>query len=131
MKKPKSPQPQHASLRSVVIDSVTHMTPDEGWQPPVNTYETPHMLCICFELPGLDKSQIHVTVQDNLLQIAGTRPAPIPPCHSSPNATRIHAMEINHGTFSRKIRIPNNVDLDKVESEYTLGLLWVKLPLVE
>jgi HSP20 family molecular chaperone IbpA len=38
-------------------------------------------------------------------------------------------MEIDHGSFRREVSLPPNIDLEKVESVYANGLLWVHLPL--
>ncbi|QQE11627.1 Hsp20/alpha crystallin family protein [Planctomycetota bacterium] len=137
MKKPK-PQGQilESSVRHVVIESVDHISPGEVWNPAINIYETPSNIKVCVDLAGLDKKQICVSVEPGQLVISGDRHAPDPPQDSQPQsastkpAVRIHAMEIDYGPFSRKIRIPHNVKIDNVESEYKLGLLWVKLPLI-
>lgn len=42
---------------------------------------------------------------------------------------RILTMEIDHGSFRRVIKLPERVDLARIESEYKNGLLWVRLPL--
>ena len=134
MKKPK-PQSQilESSVRHVVIESIDHISPGEVWTPAINIYETPSDIKVCVDLAGLEKNQINVCVEPGQRVISGDRHAPDPPqSHSSTTkpAVRIHAMEIDYGPFSRKIRIPSNVDIEHVESEYKLGLLWVKLPLI-
>ena len=122
-----------SAQKGVAIQSVKHLAPDEVWMPSINMYEMSDAIKVCVDLAGVDKEQINVWVEPGELRISGMRPAPDPPsdlsCECNCGSVRTRTMEIDYGAFCRKIRIPQNVVIDSVESEYKLGLLWVKLPL--
>jgi len=89
--------------------------PDESWTPQVNVYQFERRLEVCVDLAGLEPSKV------------GVRPAPDP--RKSPDEPmRLDAMEIDHGTFCRILRVPEQVDLTRVESQYLAGFLWVRMP---
>jgi HSP20 family protein len=39
------------------------------------------------------------------------------------------AMEIDYGPFEREVRLPDEVDVNKVHADQKNGLLWIHLPL--
>lgn len=135
-------RPPHDDEADQVTDQVAHMVaklwqwhqgdfcPVDTWSPPINLYRLERRLEVCVDLAGVDRKTIDVTVEPGQLIIRGMRHAPEPP-HGEREGMRILAMEIDHGRFCRTIDLPNLVDLPRVESEYKLGLLWIRLPLRE
>jgi len=103
---------------------------DEAWSPAVNVYQLPGRLELCVDLAGVDRRELDIQVQTGRLSIRGTRRAPQPPHHPD-GPMRILSMEIDYGPFRRIIAIPNEVDLEHVESSYRAGMLWIVLPLHE
>jgi HSP20 family molecular chaperone IbpA len=37
-------------------------------------------------------------------------------------------MEIDYGAFAREITLPDDVDLDRVKTEWNNGILWIEIP---
>jgi len=70
------------------------------WEPPVDIYETERELCAIAALPGVDQRDLEVSIESDVLVIAGTRRFPA----LSGDAV-IHRLEIPHGRFERRIRI--------------------------
>ena len=70
------------------------------WEPPVDIYETERGLCAIAALPGVDQRDLEVSIESDVLVIAGTRRFPA----LSGDAV-IHRLEIPHGRFERRIRI--------------------------
>lgn len=118
----------------------------KAWSPAVNVYRLADRVEVCVDLAGIDRRGLHVQVERGRLSIRGLRDAPQPPLPQAaqpregadaasgaappaPPLIHIQAMEIEHGPFCRVIDVPHHVDLDRVESEYKDGLLWVRLPL--
>ena len=70
------------------------------WEPPVDIYETERELCAIAALPGVEQRDLEISIEGDVLVIAGTRRFP-----SLPNDAVIHRLEIPHGHFDRRIRV--------------------------
>ena len=81
---------------------------------------------IIAEVPGLKKSDIAVTFQDDTLTISGENQA----AGNVDSATYRH-MERHHGKFARSFRLPNPVDPDGIAATVIDGLLTVTVPKAE
>jgi HSP20 family protein len=103
------------------------------WQPAVNVFLCPRCFRICADLAGVDPEEVGLSVSNGKLLISGSRPAPEP--HSEQEievartkAVRVLAMEIDYGGFAREITLPDDVDLDRVKTEWNNGILWIEIP---
>lgn len=115
-------------LRDAMQRSFGPCSPSEAWAPPVNVYQLPGRLEVCVDLSGVDREALDVRVEPGRLVLRGVRPAPEPADrHEQP--MRIVCMEIDYGAFQREIMLPAEVALDRVESTYENGLLWITLPM--
>jgi HSP20 family protein len=93
-----------------------------AWTPPCDIYETDAEIVVCAELPGLRREDIHVTVERNILTLAGER-------HFDGENTRdYHRAERSSGEFMRSFALPNTVDPNRIRAEFNNGLLTVSLP---
>ena len=92
--------------------------------PLVNVSEDAHALYVTALAPGLDPTAIHLTVQDNRLTIAGEKPRVA--AGIQPEA--FHRSERAAGTFVRTVTLPLDVEHEKVQADYTNGLLVITLP---
>jgi HSP20 family molecular chaperone IbpA len=101
--------------------------PVESWVPAVNVYRLPRRVEVCVDLAGLDARTIEVQVERGRLMVRGFRAPPEP--RQGREGLRIVAMEIDHGPFCRTIQVPEEVDAGRIRTEYTEGMLWVRLPL--
>ena len=71
-----------------------------AWEPPVDIYETERELCVIAALPGVEQRNLEVSIEGDVLVIAGTRRFP-----TLPGEAVIHRLEIPHGHFERRIRV--------------------------
>lgn len=76
--------------------------------------------------PGVEPGTLEVSVKDNVLTIAGDKPAP---ADARPEA--FHRSERSAGRFLRTVELPAEVDATKVSAAYTDGILRVTLPKAE
>ena len=120
----------NTAMQQLLSQTFGRYCPDQTWSPSVNIYQLAGRLEICVDLAGVDRDNLAVRVEPGRLEIRGQRQPPDPPDHGE-GPMRILSMEIDYGEFCRQIRLPNNVDLNAVESRYTEGLLWIVLPLTE
>lgn len=72
-----------------------------AWEPPVDVYETDETLWILVALPGVAPDQVKIVVADGTLIVTGDRPLP-----AEARIGVIHRVEIPHGRFERRIRLP-------------------------
>ena len=71
------------------------------WEPPADVYETEWDLRIVVALPGVRASAVEVTVESSQLVVRGERDLP-----AIPGRAVIRRMELPHGRFERRIRLP-------------------------
>ena len=94
-----------------------------AWQPLVDVYERPETMVIVAELPGVDKTQIDVTIEGTSLSIKGLRHKDLPS-----DTQRVHQMEIAYGPFARTVELPVYADLEHIEAHFENGYLTVTVP---
>jgi HSP20 family protein len=72
-----------------------------NWEPPVDVFESERELIIVAALPGVEPQDIEISIEQDVLRVAGVRRQP-----AAARGTAIHRMEIPHGRFERRIRLP-------------------------
>jgi HSP20 family protein len=95
--------------------------------PLVSVSEDVNALYVTALAPGLEPAAIQLTVQDNRLTIAGEKQRVA--AEVQPEA--FHRSERAAGKFVRTVTLPLDVDHEKVQADYTHGLLVVTLPKAE
>ena len=91
------------------------------WQPPVDLLESEEELWIYVALPGVDKEQLEVAVEQGTLIVSGERLMP-----GQGRGTVIHRLEIPYGRFERRIELPPG-RYDAVRRELIDGCLTLAL----
>ena len=71
------------------------------WEPPADVYETDRALLIEIALPGVKAGAVAVGFESGLLVVRGERELP-----AIPGPAVIRRMELPHGPFERRIRLP-------------------------
>lgn len=94
-----------------------------SYTPRVDVDESDAELVVRAELPGLDESQISVSLEDGVLTISGERAEA-----NESDESGVRLREIFRGRFERSLRLPTEVDADAVTAAYRNGILEVKLP---
>ena len=98
-----------------------------AWTPPVDIYTTgEHELIIKVEVPGMNRDDLDITVENFTLTIRGEKKA-----EQAITDEQFHRVERSYGTFTRSFALPHTVDSNRVEAEYKDGVLSIKLPLRE
>jgi len=90
--------------------------------PAMNAWEDDKAVYAEAELPGLAMQDIEVLVMGDELTVKGERK------DTEMEGVTYHRRERGVGTFSRVLRLPVQVDADKVEATLRDGVLTVKLP---
>ena len=100
--------------------------PFEGKIPNVDVIERDEEVLVRAELPGVDKKDLEVSLSDNALTIKGSTKT-----EEKEERGDYYRREVSSGTFSRTVRLPAEVDGDKVQSSFKDGLLELTLPKVK
>jgi HSP20 family protein len=77
------------------------------------------------ELPGMDEGDIDVKISGGLLTIHGEKKEEKEEGEAEGN---YYVSERRYGSFQRSFRIPDGIDLDKVDATFKKGVLIVTLP---
>jgi HSP20 family protein len=93
------------------------------WTPPCDIFETEKEVAVKAELPGIEKEDVRVSVENSILTLTGERRFEQEVRRE--NYTRV---ECNHGEFMRGFSLPNTVDPNRIHAEFINGMLTVTLP---
>ena len=97
--------------------------PFEGKMPTVDVIERDEEVVVRAELPGVDKKDLDVSLSGNVLTIKGSTKQ-----EQKEEKGEYYRREVSSGSYSRTVRLPAEVDGDKVESSFKDGLLELTLP---
>jgi HSP20 family protein len=107
MERISGPRAWPAGIRSVA----------RGTYPPINVGSTPEQVDVYLFAAGLDPKQLDISMQQNLLTVAGERKAPLE------KDVDYYRRERFDGAFRRVITLPEDVDPEQVEASYRNGVL--------
>ncbi|HEX6847987.1 MAG TPA: Hsp20/alpha crystallin family protein [Chitinophagaceae bacterium] len=93
-------------------------------QPLVNMDEFEHLFRMEVSLPGVQKQDIIVYVEENVITIDVARKDE----KSFPAEPRMHEFDVNY--FERKILVPENTAVEMSTAEYKDGILHLYIPKV-
>ncbi|MBR9980294.1 MAG: Hsp20/alpha crystallin family protein [Desulfatitalea sp.] len=99
---------------------------DCGWVPQMDIYETEKEVFIWAELAGVEKENLEIEVNSKAVRIHGVRKELPKPAEGA-----YRLAEIRYGRFERVIYLPSAIDPEVVSSNFTDGLLalrMVKMP---
>ena len=94
------------------------------WNPHVDIYENKDHIALEVELPGMNKEDIHLTFENNVLTLSGERQFE----KKAEEGQQYHRVERVYGTFTRSFTLPNTVSGEGITAEYRNGVLYLSLP---
>jgi HSP20 family protein len=97
------------------------------WAPSVDIEEEENKYVIKADLPGVDKQDIDVKLENGVLSIRGEKQTET----ETGKGTKRHRSERFHGTFARSFTLPDAVKADKVDASYKDGVLSLTIPKAE
>ena len=94
--------------------------------PKVNVYEYDDKVGIVAEIPGLDKKQLNVEVEEGVLTISGDK-------HSifEDEGAKVLRRELKQSSFKRSFELGEQLDGDNINASFKDGVLSVSIPKVE
>ena len=94
--------------------------------PKVNVYEYEDKVGVVAEIPGLDKKQLDVAVEDGVLTISGDK-------HSAfeDDGAKVIRRELKQSSFKRSFELGDQLDGENVSAKFKDGILSVSIPKIE
>ena len=91
--------------------------------PKVNVYEYDDKVGIVAEIPGLDKKQLNVDVEEGILTISGDK-------HSAfeSDGAKILRKELKESSFKRSFELGELLDGDSIKANFKDGVLSIEIP---
>ena len=96
------------------------------WSPNVDVAEYEDRYEFVVEVPGLNRDDIKVSLEDNVLIIGGERKQ-----ENAEEEKHFHHVERYYGSFERSFRLPKDVKGEEVKAKYESGLLNIQVPKAE
>ena len=92
-------------------------------RPSVNVIESSEAYRIEMLVPGLDKSNIKLELEDDVLRVSGQLGE-----EGEPEKTTYLRREFRPASFERSFQLPENVDGEQISASYAQGILLIDLP---
>ncbi len=100
-------------------------TPARVFLPTTDIYETDQALTVVMEMPGVEKANVDINIEDDVLTIEGridfSKYQDLQPVYT----------EYNIGDFRRSFSLADSIDRDKISAEMSDGVLTLTLPKAE
>ena len=91
--------------------------------PDVDIYEKDDKLFAEIEIPGIDKKDIDINVEDHVLSIKGEKKS-----EKEDKGRNYHVVERRYGKFQRAFRIPEYIKAEEIKAKFDNGILTVEMP---
>ncbi len=94
------------------------------WMPAVNVEETTDELALTAELPGMQREDVEIELENNVLTIRGRKEDR----REGGEDRRYHVWERRYGAFQRSFSLPRTVAADQISASFESGVLRVRMP---
>jgi len=115
------------------FDELDRFFSDEDWFLPVlprfqagpvmDVYETDKDVVAEVNLPGIDPEKIDISVRNQVLRVSGSSEE-----KTEEKKKGYWRKEIRKGSFERAVRLPPDVQEDKIDATYKKGVLKIVMP---
>jgi len=99
---------------------------ERTWAPAVDVYAKGDDIVVHVELPGVEKDDIDLKVENGTLTIRGERKRA-----SEIEEGKAYRLERAYGSFTRRFSLPKGLDASGVKAAFKNGVLEVTLPKAE
>jgi HSP20 family protein len=94
-----------------------------AWAPSVDIFEDKDRLILEAELPGMNRDDFEISVENNILTLRGERKF-----EKKTEGDNYHRIERSYGSFTRSFTLPQTVTADGATADFENGVLRVALP---
>lgn len=96
-----------------------------GFDLAVDVYEEGDTIYAKMSLPGINKEDLDISLDDDMLTISGRREE-----EKETDTKDYYSKEIRRGAFSRTVGLPKSVDASGAGAKYENGELTISMPIV-
>ena len=94
--------------------------------PKVNVYEYDTKIGVIAEIPGLDKKDLNVEVEEGVLTVSGEK------SHGfDEGEAKVLRRELKHSSFKRQFTLGEMLDGDNISANFKDGILSIEIPKIE
>lgn len=93
---------------------------------PIDIFEREGKFIVRASVPGIAPENLDVQVEDNVLTIRGE----VKHEYESEDV-KVYRREVSFGAFARSIRLPENLNIEAVDAEFSNGFVTISIPRVE
>lgn len=93
---------------------------------PIDVFEKDGKFVVRASVPGVKPEDLDVQIENNVLTIRGETKSTF-----ENTDVKVYRREISYGSFARSIRLPENLNLDQVDAEFTNGNVTISIPRAE
>lgn len=115
-----------------LFDDAVMMSPGLRWnrggvRAPWDIEEHENEIRMRFDMPGLSKEYVKVSVEDNFLIIKGGHEAETSNTSSNDDGWSAR----NASAYHTRLQLPDGVDKDSIKAQLTNGVLYITLPKIK
>ncbi len=96
------------------------------WAPRVDVKENANEIVVKADIPGVDKKDISIQVENNILTLRGERKSEV-----EEKDANVYRAERLYGAFQRTFTLSSRIKSDGIRADYLDGVLTISLPKVE
>ncbi len=94
--------------------------------PMVNAYVSGDQFCIEAEIPGVEKKDLEISVEGDVLTLRGERKM-----SRETKEENYFLQESRYGSFLRRLTLPEGVNTENIQASYENGILKVTMPIAQ
>ena len=108
---------------SPLVSSHSFITAPRESTVPLDVIEKEGKLLVRAAVPGVSPDELNVSIENNVLTISGEMK------HEQEDENdKVYYRECCYGSFSRSIRLPEHLQIDKVDAEFSNGYVIITIP---
>jgi HSP20 family molecular chaperone IbpA len=120
-----SPQELQVQEKRELEKKAEATVPARTFVPTADIFETEAALTVVMEMPGVDRSNVDISVEDGVLTVQGRLD------FSKYEGMQPVYTEYNIGHYRRSFSLSNKINQDKIGAEMKDGVLTLSMPKVE
>ncbi len=94
-----------------------------GWSPSVDIVEDNDKIILTAEIPGIDKKNVKINLQNSILTIEGEKKRSL-----EKKKDDYYRSERCYGKFCRTFSLSSEIESDKIKADFKNGILTITMP---